>query len=152
MTFIQRSKIIETLYRMSRLLLFLLNYQRIKNCRHISQSALFDSSFYLQQYDNLNLLFKKFPHIHYIVFGCLDGTNPNPFFDSQFYKVEQIDRIPDGMDPLVHYLFHGFDEQFHPFHFFDTQYYLEDNPAIAQPRTPLLMHYIWVGESFSRWL
>jgi GT2 family glycosyltransferase len=74
-----------------------------KNISKIRKSGLFDSHFYLEQ--NRDVLETGMdPIAHYVMYGHVEGRNPNPEFDTVSYALEN--GIPLGLkrNPFLHYL------------------------------------------------
>lgn len=69
----------------------------------ISESGLFDSSYYLKKYE-LNVYD---PIAHYILKGYKKGYNPNSNFDSYWYTINHDEIINNGQIPLINYILSG---------------------------------------------
>ncbi|RAU19195.1 hypothetical protein DN062_02700 [Nitrincola tibetensis] len=72
----------------------------------IASSDLFDAKWYLATYQDLakNPKAAKDPAGHFLLHGGLEGRNPSPKFDSEFYLAQYPDVFESGMNPLLHYL------------------------------------------------
>lgn len=80
--------------------------------RLVAESGIFDCEFYRKQ---LELLGKVAPVLddpirHYLEKGVLEGLDPGPGFDSDWYLVANPDVKSSGVNPLLHYILHGKDE------------------------------------------
>lgn len=65
-----------------------------------------------------------------------------PFFDTDFYLLNNLDVRQAGMDPVLHYWRHGWREGRNPTSEFSVREYLENNPALAQADVDPFWHYI----------
>lgn len=74
--------------------------------RALRESGLFDTSWYLHQNPEVNILGMD-PLEHYLWLGLRLGRNPGPGFDSQHYLHCYQDVAKKNMNPLLHYLRHG---------------------------------------------
>lgn len=72
----------------------------------IASSDLFDAKWYLATYQDLakNPKAAKDPAGHFLLHGGLEGRNPSPKFDSEFYLAQYPDVFESGMNPLLHFL------------------------------------------------
>ncbi len=142
-----RLTIIKTLSKVSRLLRFILDYRSIQNYRHISHSRLFDSSFYLQQDNDLNSLFKIFPLLHYMVFGWKEGRRPNRFFEPEYYSNQyDVDNESNWKEfeyykAFEHYITRGCVENYRPNRLFDPLFYASQYPLCLETGGYPLQHY-----------
>ena len=81
-------------------------YQYREEYQLLSQSDLFDKTYYLQ--NNLDLDDKVIdPVAHYILYGAKEGRKPSVDFDTGFYLASYPDVSAAGVNPLVHYILHG---------------------------------------------
>ena len=65
-----------------------------------------------------------------------------PFFDTDFYLLNNLDVRQAGIDPVLHYWRHGWREGRNPTPEFSVKEYLENNPALAQADVDPFWHYI----------
>lgn len=65
----------------------------------------FDENFYLSMYPDVKASGIA-PFLHYMNFGFKESRNPNPNFDSFFYKTFNLKDNPD-QNPLLHYIKQG---------------------------------------------
>ena len=72
----------------------------------IRSSGLFDSDWYLSEYDDVRLIGAD-PIEHYLKFGIMLHRNPNPRFDTRAYLDHHRELIASGENPFVHYLRSG---------------------------------------------
>ena len=72
------------------------------------------------------------PLRHYLQRGVLEGRDPNPLFDTDWYLQQNPDVAKAGVNPLAHYLRQGALEGRDPNPLFDTDWYLQQNPDVAK--------------------
>lgn len=80
----------------------------------IRNSGLFDVASYQSRYGGNRSRQMVNPIYHYCSEGWLQGANPSPDFDTQFYLQENPDIRDSGMNPFVHYIVAGAEEQRDP--------------------------------------
>jgi O-antigen biosynthesis protein len=75
----------------------------------ILERGLFDAEFYVEQYPDVAewATGDQDPLAHYIRHGGVEGRNPGPDFDAQFYLATNADVRNARLNPLVHYLEYG---------------------------------------------
>ena len=101
-------------YKIGRIVLFPLiflieKYRLFRDKKVIERSGLFDSEWYLKNYDDVKKCGKD-PIIHYIQFGWKEGRNPSEDFDSIQYLKKRPDVAAMEMCPLVHFVKFGKNE------------------------------------------
>ena len=64
------------------------------------------------------------PLIHYVTVGGVEGRQPLPDFDGDWYLNTHPDVAQSGVNPLIHYLKFGWLEGRNPSPHFDTRAYL----------------------------
>lgn len=69
----------------------------------IKSSYLFDSAWYLQEYQDVAKLGMD-PVLHFLLHGAKEGRDPSPFFNTEWYLKSYLDVAEAGVNPLVHYL------------------------------------------------
>jgi GT2 family glycosyltransferase len=74
-----------------------------------------------------------------------NGIDPNQFFDSDWYLLENKDLTNSGIDPLMHYVTFGENEGRKPNPFFDPVTYLRKYPELRDFQGTLLAHFIDFG-------
>ncbi len=115
----------------------------------IRRSGLLQVTYYRSQfYQELKAdryLLRLSPVLHYVLFGAFDGKNPNPLFDTDYYRDSNRDSVQSGQNPLVHYLRLGAQKRLNPGPFFNTGYYLDRNPALDGSGLNPLWHYFRHG-------
>jgi len=120
----------------------------------IQRSGLLHVSYYRGQlYTELNgdrYLLRLFPALHYVLYGASVSKNPNPLFDTEYYRDHNPDVAQSGRNPLAHFIHHGARNRLNPGPFFDTGYYLDKNPAIADSGLNPLLHYFRHGRQEGR--
>lgn len=82
---------------------------------------------------------------HYLVQGWLDGRDPHPLFDTNWYLNQNPNLAASGKNPLLHYLVHGWKEARTPHPLFDPNWYLRQNPDVAASGANPLIHYVRQG-------
>ena len=127
-------------------------------------SMLFNAAFYLKEYPDVlgAIAQKKFATAedHWNAFGAAELRNPNAFFDTKLYLINNPDVLKDGMNPLDHFLKHGASEGRSPSASFvtkaqfDTAAYAKANTDLATAgiTTPaaLYEHFVKFGFSETR--
>ena len=73
----------------------------------IKKSEFFNKSWYIRTYQDLTLMQKLFPAIHYTLYGWKEGKNPGPEFNSKYYMTIYDDVAKDNINPLFHYEKYG---------------------------------------------
>ncbi|MGK7907108.1 MAG: glycosyltransferase [Synechococcus sp.] len=76
---------------------------RRRVARTIGRSGLFDASYYLTKYPDVQRSGFD-PLGHYIDLGAAEGRNPGPLFDTAFYLNSNPDVRHSGVNPLFHYI------------------------------------------------
>ena len=112
--------------------------------RTLKKSGLFDAVFYLQQDEDMSPLHID-PLIHYVEQGWREGRNPNPLFESHWYR--QSYHVPENYDPLLYYLEKGGREGENPGPLFFTSWYAETfSDCLEKGSTPLAdyLHKGWL--------
>ena len=128
-------------YRKSKNLLSYLRPRLLRDQRLIRASGLFDESWYLSQYPDVQVAGVD-PLIHYLQTGAIEGRDPNPYFDSDWYLKNNPDVATARINPLRHYLHHGAAEQRDPSPAFNTKDYLRKHPEVAASRENPLSHFL----------
>jgi len=128
--------------------------QKMSDAILIWRSGLLHVTYYRSQfYKELKAdryLLRLSPVFHYILFGALAGKNPNPLFDSEYYRDHNPGVDRSGQNPLAHYLRQGAQDNLNPGPFFDTGYYRERNPDICNDGLNPLAHYFRCGKRQGR--
>lgn len=98
---------------------------------------LFDRAYYFQQAGG-----KRFPLLHYRLFGWKSGFDPHPLFHTEYY-LSQIGLTLDTIDmpPLLHYLRIGVRLNISPHPEFDTRWYKSQYPDVASSSIPMVIHF-----------
>lgn len=119
-------------------------------------SAFFDSSYYLQQNQDVAAEVtagRTSAFEHFILRGQLERRNPNPLFDTSFYLTNNSDvgaAIGDQLTGIEHFVKFGAKELRNPSRFFDSSFYFNQNPDVAQAaqRDEItgVEHYIEYGQ------
>ena len=105
--------------------------------------GLFDPDFYLRENPEVGK-FGLDPWIHYLERGGFEGRNPNPLFDSGWYRSTYLQGYV-AQNPLMHYLEEGASMGLDPHPLFDSRCYglgLGEN----DPDLTLLEHFLSSGE------
>ncbi len=119
-----------------------------RDYRLIAHSGIFDAAFYLRQCGGSATGID--PLRHFLIRGGLEGCDPHPLFDSDWYLQQNPEVEAAGSNPLVHYLRQGWRQKRNPHPLFDTGFYLDRNSDIAQTGVEPLYHYIANGNSEGR--
>jgi len=82
--------------------------------------------------------------------GWKTGTNPNAFFDTNYYLKQNQDVKAAGVDPLAHFETSGWQENRQPSLVFDDAKYLAANADVKAAGIDPLLHYITSGQSEGR--
>lgn len=127
--------------------------QNLKEYRLIKKSGLFDEKYYLKHYD-IEEKFKKNPLIHYMYFGYKLGYEPNPYFNSLYYRK----KYNEDKNPISIYLDHengkriAFrntsvenDKIIEKSGLFDKDYYMKTYPETQDYHVDLYTHYQNIG-------
>ena len=125
-------------------------FQALVDAALIRRSGLLHVTYYRSQfYKELKTdryLLRLLPVLHYVLFGAFAGKNPNPLFDTEYYR----DNIPgadrSGQNPLAHYLRQGARNRLNPGPFFDTGYYVDNYPEVISSGLNPLLHYFRNGK------
>jgi len=124
--------------------------QALSDAILIRRSGLLHVTYYRSQfYQELKAdryLLRLSPVLHYVLFGARAGKNPNPLFDSEYYRDHNPGADQSGQNPLAHYLRQGARDRLDPGPFFDTGYYCDGNPGIANEGLNPLVHYFRYGK------
>lgn len=72
----------------------------------ISQSGLFDDTYYLARYQDIARAGAD-PLDHYIHYGEAEGRQPNAYFDPRWYRDQMAPDMPSGLLALLHYSVEG---------------------------------------------
>ena len=75
--------------------------------------------------------------------GALEGRDPHPLFDSDWYLEQNRDVAAAGLNPLVHYLRWGAAEGRDPHPLFDSDWYLDKTEMSAAGLNPLVHYLRW---------
>jgi hypothetical protein len=120
-----------------------------KLARELVRSGLFDSAWYLAQYEDVRRCGLA-PVMHFLERGFRMGYLPNPFFDTRWYLQRNEDVRRSGVNPLVHYAMHGYREGRDPGPRFQTAWYLEANPDVKASGMNPLAHFLMFGRAEGR--
>ncbi|QOP42673.1 glycosyltransferase [Sulfurimonas sediminis] len=127
---------------------FLLHY--IRNGQHegreikkVKFENLFDINYYIKNTPDVKTT-NLTPIEHYKMRGYKEGRNPNPFFDTNWYK-SQYPEV-ENENPLVHYITKGWKEGNNPSYKFDVNKYLENYPEVKKDNIEPLKHFLTEGK------
>lgn len=81
-------------------------YARVLSRPKVVSSGLFDTSYYLNRYEDVRRSGKD-PITHYLLHGWREGRDPSPNFSSSWYLKSNFDVRLMGDNPLLHYLKYG---------------------------------------------
>ena len=90
------------------------------------------------------------PTLWYDTFGWKEGTNPNPYFDTNYYLSQNPDIRAAGVNPLQHFEAFGWKEGRDPSLLFSDSKYLAANPDVAAAGMDPLLHYEEYGHNEGR--
>lgn len=114
----------------------------LKKC--ISDSGLFDSSYYRREYGSL-IQNDADPLDHYLTYGSIHRLNPNPYFDVDYYLRDYGGDIATAdIDPLWHYIVVGEREGRQPSIYFSPGWYA-GNRAADEITNGVLAHFLANG-------
>ena len=116
----------------------------IEQCLLIERSLLFDPPFYLER--NPDVARERFdPLAHYVALGGREDRDPNPLFDTKYYRGKYL-RGPGAEDhPLVHFIVNGAAAGYKPHPLFETAYYRKTYPDIDAVGINPLAHFLRYG-------
>jgi hypothetical protein len=124
-------------------------FRKRKLVRELVRSGLFDSAWYLAQYEEVRRCGLAAAQ-HYLDHGFRNGYLPNPFFDTRWYLQRYDDVRRSGVNPLIHYSLHGYREGRDPGPRFQTSWYLEANPDVRASSVNPLAHFLRFGRAEGR--
>jgi len=75
----------------------------------------------------------------------LEGSDPHPLFDTDWYVQQNPDLAASGVNPLVDYLRRGREAGCNPHPLFDTTFYLGQGNGAATKGINPLVHYVTDG-------
>lgn len=108
---------------------------------------MFDSVWYKQNY---GIPADVDPWQYFIETGYRQGHNPNPIFDSAWYREQYLGQGSAEVNPFLHFLEYGVTGDYNPSPLFDARYYFSKNPDIAQAAINPLSHYLTHGAAEGR--
>lgn len=80
----------------------------------------------------------------------LNILNKTPYFDKEYYLINNKDVLKAKIDPIVHYLDYGYREGRDPSPLFSTNDYYELNPDVLESGMNPLIHYVLYGKRENR--
>ncbi len=116
--------------------------QLIKEMRTIHKSGLFQARWYKQFYTDLWQL-NIDPLYHFVTIGQQQNRQPNPIFQTEWYKVYNADSIGNE-SALVHYI-QAPKKKFDPAPDFNNAQYFVSNPKLNIAKDDPLAHYLANG-------
>lgn len=126
----------------------LYDLEKVRNL--LADTELFDQEYYRQCCSHsLNFEIKDSLD-HFLKYGVIQGYNPNPLFDTQYYlqKYSDVERL--GVNPLAHYHLFGYRTGRRPHPYFSGENYLSLNPDVAAAQVDPLQHYLNTGAQQGR--
>ncbi len=121
----------------------------------VHRSGLLHEAYYRSQFfeelDADRYLLRLLPSLHYVLFGARRNKNPNPFFDTEYYRDTNPADLRSGLNPLAHFLLRGARQRRNPSPFFDTGYYLDTNPEVGSSGVNPLRHFYRRGQTGGRY-
>ena len=112
-------------------------------CEPYSPSPFFWVDFYLQQYPESST-YSGGPWKHFVEVGQYGDFDPNPYFDTKWYRQSYAADIGE-QSPFLHYLTQELSQKFNPSPDFDTAHYLRTNPLVRKTRRSPLEHFLEYG-------
>ena len=117
------------------------NSQKNDDYGVIANSGLFDSDWYIENY-NHNVDFKLIDPInHYLTFGVKEKYDPNPFFSTKWYLQTNPDVVEAKINPLVHFIKHGEAEGRNPNPIFDILVRIKQSNSVSSQEINLIHDY-----------
>jgi len=120
----------------------------------VYRSGLLHRTYYRSQfYQELGadrFLLRLCSPLHFVLFGAHENKNPNPFFDTEYYRDVNSCDLKSGLNPLVHYIMRGARQKRNPSPYFDTGYYLDTNAEVGDPCGNPLQHFFRHGQAEGR--
>lgn len=107
----------------------------------VRQSGLLDEGWYRLRYPNATQDLSR----HYVTTGALEGADPHPLFDTDWYLEQNTYPRKNGINPLVHYLTAGWQRGSSPHPLFDVKWYLSAYPEVAERGVEPLSFYLNEG-------
>jgi hypothetical protein len=83
--------------------------------------------------------------VHYANYGWHEGRNPDAFFNTRAYEINNRDVAAAGINPLQHYDQYGWREGRDPSASFSTSLYLLQNSDVKAAGMDPLQHYLQYG-------
>ena len=105
--------------------------------------SLLDVTWYVKQ--NPDVSAEEDPLLHFVTYGADEGRNPNPLFDTDWYKANYPDAAHSGLSPLGHFTTIGVHKGYDPHPLFRTQWYLANNPGLRSARLNPLAYFLLNG-------
>lgn len=117
------------------------------SCRLVRESGLFDASFYLDRNPDIDP--KEFdPLVHYFDTGWQEGRDPNPHFDTNWYRTSYMGSATGN--PLLHYIQSGWRKDCRPGPlFFSDTYRAVYQQHLKNGQTPLAHYLTHCREGFN---
>ena len=107
----------------------------------VRNSGLLDETWYRLRYPQVTKGFNR----HYVTTGALDGADPHPLFDSDWYLEQNSYPRKQGINPLAHYVSKGWRQGRSPHPLFDVEWYLQTYPEVAERGVEPLRFYLQEG-------
>ncbi|OPY09663.1 MAG: Hyaluronan synthase [Syntrophaceae bacterium PtaB.Bin095] len=124
-------------------------FRFLRNYFLIERSLLFDPVYYLEK--NPDLQGKGFDLLaHYVALGGAENRDPNPLFDTLYYRKHCGRELASEDHPLVHYIEKGAAAGCKPHPLFDTAYYNAAYPDVAGSGINPLAHFLRHGAQDGR--
>ena len=109
----------------------------------LKKTHLLDEDFYLRTYVDVEQQGLR-PIYHFAAFGDKEGRQPNPLFDTRFYKSKARGRLKN-VNSLLHYFYCGQYRRYSPSAWFDIQFYIANNRDVLNSGYEPLRHYLEFG-------
>lgn len=108
-----------------------------------SPSPLFDVEFYRRTYPEA-AVHPRGAFGHFLEIGQYGDFDPNPYFDSAWYRRRHADRLGE-LAPFLHYMVHEGTLAFDPSPEFSVRHYARQRPKPRVPGESLLEHFLRQG-------
>lgn len=116
-----------------------------REIRLVQISGLFDSEYYRLEYPELCSYAAADLLAHFVAIGWREGRNPNPFFDTNWYR-DTYGIRPQDLNPLIDYIKSGALHGRNPSTRFHSEWYLDQNPDVRASGFNPLAHYMEWGK------
>ena len=111
----------------------------------IIRSPYFDATWYSHS-QNLRLVSRTYSRIHYVLIGHRKSYDPNPIFDSEWYRYQCAELgLEKPRNAISHYIDEGWINGLDPHPLFSISWYLKYYKDVKLARIDPLRHYLKNG-------